>query len=182
MVRNSIGLLLAAGVVLLLPPTVVAQDAPRAMYELPTITVSVLSEADPLYETASGLYQAGDWNAAAELYRAAAEGMPHNDANSYISYDLSARLYFYAGEFTASREMMERAAEVAEATGDRNSAAYRHVDAAFIAIWEGFPGKRREHVAAADAYAGSGDLDEEDVARIGALIRGVGSLPMDEGR
>ena len=102
--------------------------------------------------------------------------------NSYISYDLSARLYFYAGEFTASREMMERAAEVAEATGDRNSAAYRHVDAAFIAIWEGFPGKRREHVAAADSYPGSGDLDEEDVARIGALIRGVGSLPMDEGR
>ena len=49
MVRNSIGLLLAAGVVLLLPPTVVAQDAPRAMYELPTITVSVLSEVDPLY-------------------------------------------------------------------------------------------------------------------------------------
>jgi len=182
MARNSIGILLAASVVLFLPPTVVAQDAPRAMYELPTITVSVLSEADPLYETASGLYQAGDWNAAAELYRTAAEGMPHNDANSYISYDMSARLYFYAGQFTESREMMERAAEVAEATGDENSAAYRHVDAAFIAVWEGFPGKRREHIAAADAHAGSGDLDEEDVAKIGALIRGVDVLPMDEDR
>jgi tetratricopeptide (TPR) repeat protein len=118
-----------------LPAAVQAQDAPLPMYELPTITVSVLSEADPLYETASGLYQSGDWKSAAELYREAAEGMPHNDPNSYISYDMSARLYFYAGEFTDSREMMERAAGVAEATGDVVSAAYRHVDAAFIAVW-----------------------------------------------
>ena len=172
--------LLAALAVFLLPLRSDAQDAPRAMYELPTITVSVLSEADPLYESASGLYEAGDWNGAAELYRAAAEGMPVNDANSYISYDMSARLYFYAGEFTDSREMMERAAEVAEATGDNVAAAYRHVDAAFIAVWEGFPGKRREHVGAAESFAEKGNLGDHDAARIGALIRGVAVLPMDE--
>ena len=171
---------LAALTAFLVSSPVDAQDAPMPMYELPTITVSVLSEADPLFETASGLYQAGDWNGAAELYRAAAEGMPGNDANSYVPFDMSARLYFYAGEFGESREMMERAAEVAEATGDAVSAAYRHVDAAFISIWEGFPGKRREHVAAAETLAGSGDLDEHDAAKIGALIRGVDVLPMDE--
>lgn len=165
----------------LLPPTVNGQDAARPMYELPAITVNVLSEADPLYETASGLYQAGDWSGAAELYKEAAEGMPRNDANSYVPYDMSARLYFYAGEFGNSRKMMERAAETAEATGDVVSAAYRHVDAAFIAVWEGFPSKRREHVKAAEAYATGGDLDEYDAAKVFALTRGVTTLPVDEG-
>jgi len=163
-----------------LPAAVQAQDALRPMYELPTITVSVLSEADPLYETASGLYESGDWKGAAELYREAAEGMPTNDANSYISYDMSARLYFYAGEFTESREMMESAAEVAGATGDVVSAAYRHVDAAFIAVWEGFPGKRREHVNAAEMLAGGEGFDADAAARVTALTRGVDSLPVDE--
>ncbi len=173
-------LLLTAFAVFLMPPPVTAQDAPRPMYELPTITVSVLSEADPLYESASDLYQANDWKGAAELYRAAAEGMPTNDANAYIPFDMSARLYFYAGEYGDSRGMMERAAEVAEATGDDVSAAYRHVDAAFIAIWEGFPSKRREHVAAAENYARSGGLDKPDTEKIWALIRGVDALPMSE--
>ncbi len=162
------------------PAAAQAQDAPRPMYELPTITVSVLSEADPLYEAASGLYQAGDWKSAAELYREAAEGMPSNDENSYILYDMSARLYFYAGEFTDSREMMERAAEVAGATGDVVSAAYRHVDAAFIAVWEGYPGKRREHVNAAEMLAGGEGFDEDEAAHVTALIRGVDALPVDE--
>ena len=162
------------------PAAAQAQDAPRPMYELPAITVSVLSEADPLYEAASGLYQAGDWRGAAELYREAAEGMPQNDANSYVPYDMSARLYFYAGEFTDSREMMERAAEVAGATGDVVSAAYRHVDAAFIAVWEGYPGKRREHVAAAEMLAGGEGFDEDAAARVAALTRGVDTLPLDE--
>ena len=173
----------AALAAFLLPAAVQAQDMqqPRPMYELPTIAVTVLSEADPLYETASGLYQAGDWKSAAELYRKAAEGMPRNDANSYISYDMSARLYFYAREFTDSREMMQRAAEVAEATGDVVSAAYRHVDAAFIAVWEGFPAKRREHVDAAEMFAGEEGFDENAAIRVAALTRGVDALPMDEG-
>lgn len=168
----------AALAAFMLPPAVEAQNAP--MYELPTITITVLSEADPLYETASGLYQAGDWKAAAELYRGAAEGMPENDANSYVPYDMAARLYFYAHEFTESREMMERAAGVAEATGDAVSAAYRHVDAAFIAVWEGYPGKRREHVEAAEMYAGSEGFDEDASMGVLALTRGVDALPMDE--
>ncbi|MFQ5530007.1 MAG: hypothetical protein ACE5FP_06600 [Gemmatimonadota bacterium] len=180
MARGPRILSVAALAAFLWPSAAQAQDDPRPMYELPTITVSVLSEADPLYETASGLYQAGDWKGAAELYRGAAEDMPENDANSYISYDMAARLYFYAHEFTDSREMMERAAEVADATGDVVSAAYRHVDAAFIAVWEGFPGKRREHVEAAEMYAGADGFDEHAAARVAALTRGVDALPMDE--
>lgn len=169
------------GGLLAVPSTSSAQDEPRPMYELPTITVSVLSEADPLYETASALYQAGEWKQAAELFRGAAEGMPENDANSYVPFDVAARLYFYAGEYTESREMMEHAAKVAEATGDMVAAAYRHVDAAFISVWEGYPAMRRQHVEMAEAYAASGDLGVHDASRVMALTRGVGALPVSEG-
>lgn len=64
------------------------------------------------------------------------------------------RLYFYGDDFGTAREMMERAATVAETTGDIVSAAYRHVDAAFIAVWEGYPGSRREHVQMAEGEGG----------------------------
>ncbi len=114
----------AAAASLFLPTTLGAQERPT--YELPSITVTAPSESNPLYESAVALYEAGEWEEAAELYRDAAEGMPENDPNSYLTYDQSARLYFYAGEFGEARSMMEHAAGVAEATGDMVSAAYRH--------------------------------------------------------
>jgi tetratricopeptide (TPR) repeat protein len=169
----------AAAAALVLPAALVAQDRP--MYELPSITVTAPSEADPLYESAAALYQAGEWEEAAELYRDAAEALPDNDPNSYLTYDQAARLYFYAGDYGAARDMMEEAAGVAEAAGDMVSAAYRHVDAAFIAVWEGYPGKRREHVEAAERYASEYGFEQEDADRIAALTRGVGLLPVDEG-
>ena len=57
-------------------------------------------------------------------------------------------------------------------------AAYRHVDAAFIAVWEGYTAKQREHVAMAEKYAAENDFDDENLSRIHALTRGVGSLPV----
>lgn len=165
---------------LFMPGLLAAQEEQRPMYELPSITVTALTEADPLYESAAALYQAGDWDEAAKLYREAAEGMPENDPNSYLTFDQSARLYFYAGDFAEARKMMEQAADVAEATGDMVAAAYRHVDAAFIAVWEGYPGMRREHVAAAEKYAQDSEFSEYDADRIKALTRGVDSLPMDD--
>ena len=165
-------------VVPLVPAASAAQDRP--MYELPTITVSILTEADPLYESAAMLYQSGKWSEAAMLHREAAESMPENAADSYLQYDQAARLYFYAGDYADARKMMERAAEVAEATGDMVSAAYRHVDAAFIAVWEGYPGSRRDHVRIAEEYAASADMDKSDAERIHALTRGVASLPVKE--
>jgi tetratricopeptide (TPR) repeat protein len=162
-----------------LPGAARAQE-PRPMYELPSITVMAPSEADPLYETASALYQAGDWEGAAVVYRNAAEAMPKNDPNSYTTFDQSARLYFYAGKFSDARDMMEKTAGVAEATGDLVSAAYRHVDAAFIAVWEGYPGKRREHVQVAEQYAAGEGFTKSDADRVRALTRGVGALPVEE--
>jgi tetratricopeptide (TPR) repeat protein len=168
----------AALVALFLPTSLGAQDRPA--YELPSITVMALSDADPLYESAAALYQAGEWEEAARLYREAAEGIPANDPNSYFTYDQAARLYFYAGEYGDARSMMEEAAGVAEATGDMVSAAYRHVDAAFIAVWEGYPGKRREHVMAAEELAAEYDFKKADAEKIGALTRGVAALPVEE--
>ena len=169
-------LTVVAALALILPSVLVAQERP--MYELPSITVTALSEADPLFESAAVLYESGQWEEAAELYRDAAQAMPENDPNSYITFDQSARLYFYAGEYSEARKMMEDAAKVAKATGDLVSAAYRHVDAAFIAVWEGYPGKRREHVALAEEYAAENEFSAEDLGRIHALTRGVASLPV----
>jgi tetratricopeptide (TPR) repeat protein len=174
-------LLAAAGTaVLVMPGQVGAQEVQRPMYELPSITVMALSEADPLYDEAAALYQAGAWEEAALLYREAAESMPENDPNSYLTYDQSARLYFYAGDFANARRMMEEAADVAEAAGDMVSAAYRHVDAAFIAVWEGYPGMRREHVQTAEEFAVDYEFNEADAQRIAALTRGVTALPVEE--
>jgi hypothetical protein len=143
-------LCVAAIAALTLPLNLQAQVDDRPMYELPSITVTALSESDPLFEAASILYQAGEWEAAAKLYREAAETMPENDPNSY-----------------------------AEAAGDKVSAAYRHVDAAFISVWEGYPGMRREHVAVAEKYASEEGFGEEDKFRVQALTRGVSSLPVE---
>ena len=170
----------AAAVALFLPTSLGAQEQARPTYELPSITVMAPSEADPLYESAAAMYQAGDWEEAARLYRDAAEGMPENDPNSYLTFDQAARLYFYAGEYGEARQMMEEAASVAEATGDMVAAAYRHVDAAFIAVWEGYPGKRREHVMAAEKYAVDYEFDTADAEKIGSLTRGVAALPVED--
>jgi tetratricopeptide (TPR) repeat protein len=174
-------LLLGALLVPLLPRAAVAQDeAMRPMYELPTITITAPVETDPLYERVTALYEQARWVDAAKLHREAAESMPKNDPNAYIQYDRAGRLYFYGGEYGNSRNMMENAAEIAEATGDMVSAAYRHIDAAFIAVWEGYPGMRREHVATAEKYATEYDFDEGDYEKVYALTRGVGILPVEE--
>ena len=174
-------LLLGALLVPLLPRAAVAQDNDmRPMYELPTITVTALAETDPLYERVTALYEQARWVDAAKLHREAAESMPKNDPNAYIQYDRAGRLYFYGGEYGDSRKMMENAAGVAEATGDMVSAAYRHVDAAFISVWEGYPGMRREHVETAEKYATEYDFDEADYEKVYALTRGVGMLPVED--
>jgi len=155
------------------------EGAQRPMYQLPSLTV-VLSEATPLNEEARALYEQGKWNEAARLYAEAADAMPTNDAESYEAYDMAGRFYFYGRDYPNARKSMERAAEVAEATGDIVSAAFRHVDAAFMAVWEGFPAVRREHVQRAQELAGSDAFGVEESQKLAALIGGVEVLPMQE--
>ncbi len=180
---STISKLLVLGALLVpfIPRAAVAQEVEmRPMYELPTITVTAPAESDPLYERATALYEQAKWIEAAELHREAAESMPKNDPNAYLQYDRAGRLYFYGGEYGNSRKMMENAAEIAEATGDMVSAAYRHIDAAFISVWEGYPGMRREHVETAEKYATEYNFSEEDYEQVYALTRGVGLLPVED--
>ena len=128
--RSMLQLLLAGCLLLpLFPRTSAAQQQTgmRPMYELPTITVTAVAETDPLYERATALYEQARWKDAAVLHREAAESMPKNDPNAYLQYDRSARLYFYAGDYTTSRQMMERAAQIAEATGPKQGLVRRRV-------------------------------------------------------
>ena len=152
----------------------------RPMYELPALTVEVSGET-PLDQRAADLYQQGEWSSAADLYVDAAEKMPAMEASSYQPLDMAGRLYFYGRDYTKARQAMERAAEVAEATGDVVSAALRHVDAAFIAVWEGYAASRREHIQKAEEHAESEGFGQENARKIRALIYGVESLPGAEG-
>jgi tetratricopeptide (TPR) repeat protein len=164
----------------LLPSAASAQSEQRPMYELPSLSITTISDATPLNEDARALYEQGKWSEAARMYEAAAEELPRNDAASYDSYDMAARMYFYGRNFGKADAMMTRAADVAEATGDIVSAADRHVDAAFIAVWEGYPGRRRGHVAKAEELAGRDGFGAQNAARLSALIRGVSALPIEE--
>ena len=151
----------------------------RPMYELPALTVVVTGET-PLDQRAADLYQQGEWSSAADLYMAAAEKMPAMEAASYRPLDMAGRLYFYGRNYSKARQAMERAAQVAEATGDIVSAALRHVDAAFIAVWEGYPASRREHIQKAQEHAQTEGFGEENAQKVRALVYGVESLPAGE--
>lgn len=177
----------APAIALLIPSLAIAQvrdmaaeeAAQRPMYQLPSLSVTV-SEETPLNAAARELYEQGKWIEAAELYTQAANELPEYDAESYEAYDMAGRLYFYGRDYSNARKSMERAAEVAEATGDIVSAAFRHVDVAFMAVWEGFPGVRREHIRRAEAHAEHEDFGEASAQKLKSLIHGVEALPMQE--
>jgi hypothetical protein len=129
-----------------------AQDRPT--FELPAIEVTILQT--DLHQRAMELYEVPErWAEAADLHRRAAERLLDNDAGQYFGFSRASLLYFYAGELGAARRNMERAARVAEATGDVLTAANAWVDAAFVAIAEGYAGKKREFVAEARTLAAS---------------------------
>ncbi|MGD8495198.1 MAG: hypothetical protein PVF05_03350 [Gemmatimonadales bacterium] len=151
--------------------TATAKAQEREMYELPALEVTAFQS--PLNRQAMELYETPSrWAEAAELHERAANVLPKNDAAAFFGFQRAAVLYFYAGESAHSRKSMERAAEVAEATGDVLTAANAWVDAAFLAIAEGYAGKKREFVRNAEALAGSELLSDADRASIQARIEG----------
>ncbi len=162
----------AAGFVAAAPAA--AQD--RASYELPAIEVVALQSN--LHQVAISLYELPSfWELAADLHKQAADNLPRNDAGQFFGYSRAAVLYFHAGEFDDSRRAMEDAAQVAVATGDVFTAANAYVDAAFVAIAEGFAGKKREFVREARELAESEWLTAEERADILARIDGAPAGP-----
>lgn len=175
---------LAALALLLLAPTG-AEAQSREMFELPPLQVTAFQS--PLHSKAMDLYEQPErWEEAGELHERAAKLLPNNAADGYFGFQRAAVLYFHAGEIARSRKAMERAAEVADATGDLLTAAHTWVDAAFLAVAEGYAGKKREFVRTARELAASELLDEADRALILARIDGsdvtaeAASLAMSE--
>lgn len=148
-----------AALTLTTPGAVAAQDRP--MFELPALEVEALR--DEAHARAEALYEApGRWNEAGELHETAAERLPDNDAAQYFGFRQAAILYAHADAPARARRAMAKAASVAEATGDVIVAAHAWVDAAFLAIDEGYPGKRREFVRRAGNLAQSELLSDEE--------------------
>lgn len=154
-----------------IPGTADAQE--RETFELPAIRVEAFR--NPLHLAAMELYETPErWEEAGELHEQAAKELVKNDAGQFFGYSRAAALYLYAGELDRSRRAMEKAASVAEATGDVFTAANAWVDAAFIAIAEGFAGAKREFVANALELAQSELLSEADRD---AIIRRIEGAP-----
>lgn len=153
-----------------LPALASAQS--RETFELPAIQVEAFQ--NPLHVEALALYETPSrWAEAGELHEKAAKELLKNDAGQFFGYNRAAALYLYAGETARSRRAMEKAASVAEATGDVLTAANAWIDAAFIAIAEGFTAKKREFVANARSLADAEVLSEGERAGILARIDGA---------
>jgi hypothetical protein len=174
MKRNLLRAVTASVATIVIAVPAAAQDRPS--FELPAIDVTVLQS--DLHQTAISLYEFPSfWELAADLHKQAADNLPRNDAGQFFGYSRAAVLYFYAGEFDDARRSMEDAAEVAEATGDVFTAANAYVDAAFVAIAEGFAGKKREFVNEARELAESEWITAEEKADILARIDGAPAGP-----
>ena len=174
MKRNLLRAATASVATFVIAAPAAAQDRPS--FELPAIEVTVLQS--DLHQTAISLYEFPSfWELAADLHKQAADNLPRNDAGQFFGYSRAAVLYFYAGEFDDARRSMEDAAEVAEATGDVFTAANAYVDAAFVAIAEGFAGKKREFVSEARGLAESEWITAEERADILARIDGAPAGP-----
>ncbi len=167
------GVVASAAVLVAVAPAA-AQDRPS--FELPAIEVTVLQ--NDLHQTAISLYEMpAFWELAGDLHKQAADQLPRNSAGQFFGYNRAAVLYFHAGDFVDARRAMEDAAEVAEATGDVFTAANAYVDAAFIAIAEGYAGKKREFVSEARVLADSESITAEEKADIIARIDGAPAGP-----
>lgn len=165
----------AATVALLLILPVGAEAQSRPMYELPALQVTALQ--NPLHVEALALYELPDrWIEAARLHERAARQLPKKDAGQYFGFRQASLLYFYSNDLGSARRAMQRAADVAEATGDVLTAAQTWVDAAFIAVAEGYGGKHREFVANARELAASELLLEVERA---AILERIDGSPSD---
>jgi hypothetical protein len=168
--KMLLGVATASAAILVVTVPATGQDRPS--YELPAIEVAVMQTS--LHQMAVQLYEFPDrWEDAANLHKQAAEDLLRNDPGQYFGYSRAALLYFYAGEFGDARRSMEKAARVAEATGDAFTAANTFVDAAFVAIAEGFAGKKRQFVKDARELAQSETVTVEERAGILARIDGA---------
>ena len=129
----------SAGVLLV---TLAFPSAAPAQYRLPTVISSF--KADSLHEAALALVTAHRYRDAARLHRQSAQLRPAEDPLGYRCLSEAAAVVYAAGDRTAARGDLARAADLALARGDLRNAAMAYLDAAWIAqeqrnrqqVWE----------------------------------------------
>ena len=129
----------AAGVLFV---TLALPGAATAQYQLPTVISSV--KADSLHEAAAALVAAHRYRDAASLHRRSAELRLAEDPQGFQCLSEAAALIYAAGDRSAARDDLARAADHALARGDLRNAALAYLDAAWIAqeqrnqkqVWE----------------------------------------------
>ena len=161
-----------ASIALALLATAGLPSAAAAQYRLPTIVSSV--KADSLREVAVGLRTAGRYRDAARLYRRSAEFRAAEDSVGVQCLTEAAALAYAAGDRSAARTDMARAAERALARGDLRAAALAYLDAAWIAQEQEKPGKVWELGHRAEILANSPLLSESDR---GAILQRIDRVP-----
>src|ERR671915_2065463 len=110
-----------ASIVMVLLATAGLPGAAAAQYRLPTIVSSV--KADSLHEAAAELRMVGRWRDAARLYRRSAEFRAAEDPLGFKCLTDAAALAYAAGDRSAARRDMARAAKHALGRGGLKSSA-----------------------------------------------------------
>jgi hypothetical protein len=149
-------------------PTIAA-----AQYRLPTIVSTV--KAESLHAAAVQVAADGRWRDAARLYRRSAEFRAAEDPLGYRCLTDAAALAYAAGDRSAARQDMARAAEHALGRGDLKAAALAYLDAAWIAQEQQKPRQVWELGHRAEILAASPLLSESDR---GAILQRIERAPV----
>ena len=157
-----------AGVLL---ATVGLPGAAPAQYRLPTLVSSV--KADSLHDAAVSLAAAGRLRDAARLHRRSAELRAPEDPYGFRCLSEAAAFTYFAGDRSAARSDMAKAAGHALARGDLRAAALAYLDAAWIAQEQKDPRQVWELGHRAEMLADSPLLGASDRAAILQRIRRV---------
>jgi hypothetical protein len=161
MTSTFTGRLSVAGVLLL---TLALPGAAAAQYRLPTVISSFT--ADSLHEAAGALVAAQRYRDAARLHRRSAELRPAEDPMGFQCLSEAAALIYAAGDRSAARGDLARAADHALARGDLRNAALAYLDAAWIAHEQRNPRQVWEFGHRAEMLAESPLLGSTDRAAI----------------
>ena len=162
-----------ASIVMVLLATAGLPGAAAAQYRLPTIVSSV--KADSLHQAAVQLRSAGRWRDAARLYRRSAEFRAAEDPRGSKCLTEAAALAYAAGDRSAARTDMGRAAERALARGDLRAAALAYLDAAWIAQEQAKSSQVWEFGHRAEILAASPLLSESDR---GVILQRIERAPL----
>ena len=108
-------------------------SAASSQYRLPTITASVVVQADSLHDSAILLAEKTRWRDAARLHRESAALRAPADSLGFRCLRSAANLSYTDDDLPSAQRDIIAAAEQARARGDVEKAALAYADAAWVA-------------------------------------------------